>query len=168
MTNTGRESVALVLIAIQLLFFMGLGGAATAIIAEITKRTTVGDGSTGADVDADDKDSSTKMWLSLGLNVLNIYIVSVVQAIFMTVLMMLYGPAAEKGGNYVKGVAVSNFPHSYSNSSFFTPFDSLFDSSFASIVRWPPRYSSRLWRHLSSLFSTSYHVASTQAIPITT
>ena len=108
MTNTGRESVALVLIAIQLLFFMGLGGVATAIIDAITERA-VGDGSADREADeaAAEEDESTKVYLSLALGLLNIYVVSIIQAIFKMILMMLYGPAAEKGGNYVKGVAVA-------------------------------------------------------------
>lgn len=105
MTNTGRESVALVLIAIQLLFFMGLGGVATAIIEWITERAT-SDGSDAADGD-DAEESDTKFYLSLLLGLCNIYVVSIVQAIFMMVLMMIYGPAAEKGGSYVKGVAAA-------------------------------------------------------------
>lgn len=106
MTMTGRESVALVLIAIQLLFFMGLGGVATAIIEWVTRRAAA-DGSDAADED-DAEESDTKFYLELLLGLCNIYVVSIIQAIFKTVLMMVYGPAAEKGGSYVKGVAVAS------------------------------------------------------------
>lgn len=106
MTNTGRESVALVLIAIQLMFFMGLGGLATAIIEWVTERAAT-DGSTAADVEREEEDDDTKVYLAFALGLCNIYVVSIVQAIFKTVLMIIYGPAAEKGGNYVIGVAVA-------------------------------------------------------------
>lgn len=108
MTNTGRESVAMVLVAIQLLFFMGLGGLATALLNWITESTASGSaGSDAADPEQDSGEGSTKFWLSFALGLCNIYIVSVVQAIFKLVVMALYGPAAAKGGSYVKAVAVA-------------------------------------------------------------
>jgi hypothetical protein len=106
MTNTGRESVALVLIAIQLMFFMGLGGLATAVIEWATE-SAAGDGSAAADGEAEEENDDKKVYLELALGLCNIYVVSIVQAVFKMVLMMIYGPAAEKGGTYVTGVAVT-------------------------------------------------------------
>lgn len=101
MTNTGRESVALILVAVQLMFFMGLGGIATLVVEDLTGG---GGGSTAANESEEDEDSS--LYLALLLGIVNIYVVSIISFVAKTILLIMYKMAAQQGGNMSKVLSV--------------------------------------------------------------
>lgn len=102
MTITGRETVVLMVLAVQLLSFMGLGGIATLIIEDLTSATLTG--STATDNTEDDDD--TAAYLAVALAFVNIYVVSLIAAITKAILLVVYKISGQKGGTIAKVISV--------------------------------------------------------------